>query len=515
MADKAEFKPIPQAPPSTLDKVRTSVGPVAQGLSKALMASAFERFGHAFTDTGDVAKDAASEASRMAPWRAQGQKVAGALELRWHTMEYENFQASTIEPYIQAKKDMLENYKQRHADLDSGLWAGPPGPDGQPQIQQLDITNVAHREQIIRLRGQLEKDFYGRNGDMDVELFNLAVKYPTNPLISNRIQSIATATSNHLMTATNPQQTLQAEGAQSEITARMMTAETNKLQAKTAGAKEARTGVKEPTGLRQVRKHPEIGPSGAMEWLVGSAEGEAFLYGNRGGDAIRDATNHYEQALIKQDSTLAKQPDKLADKLQQLQGRIRNLAAATILKEQAPDMLAASREATPHFFDFERKGAKPDGILAEGDERGYKGEARLSPERKKALFEGWTELWNAELDSWASNPNNPTDPDKALEYMEGWIKNAITNGADGVPNHLTIAINSATKDVRAQLISALMSQGSRTVLDNPHMAEAHPIQSLLETVSHPFGGKEKRPGGRRGAYARAADKRRRKGILGE
>ena len=475
-------------------KEQNTPGPVARGLSQVLMQGAFEKFGHAFTDTGDVARDSANEGSRMAPWRAQGAKTANALETRWHTMEYENFQASSIEPYIEQKKMMLERYKQLHADLDSGLWAGPPGPDGQPQTTQLDVTKVADREQIVRLRGQLEKDFYGRNADMDVELFGMAHKYPNNPMIGERIQMIAKSYSDQLLTATNPQQSLQAEGDTSVITARMMEAETNARNSRASAKAKA---LKEPTGLRQVRAHPDIGPAGAMQWMVGSAEGEAFLYGNRGGDSIRDATNYYEQQLIKEDSSLEKDPDKLAAKLQQMQGRIRNLAASMILKEQAPDMLAASKEATPWFFDFEQKGVKRDGILNEDDERGYKGERRLSTERKKELFEGWVEQWDAELDEWASKPEHELTPEAAMDHMKEWVKDAIVNGAPGVPNNITIAINSATKDVREELIDALVSSGARNLMKNHYMAEANPVAGILEKVAHPFGGKSKRRSGRR------------------
>ena len=503
MADETEVQAAPAPKPY---KKQNTPGPVARGLSQVLMQGAFESFGHAFTDTGDVRHDAATEGTRLAPWRAAGAKSAGALEMRWHTMEYENFQAQGIEPYIQAKREMLDQYKQLHAGLDDGIWLGSPNGEPEP----IDISDPTGRERLIRLRGQLEKDFYGRNSDQDIELFNLAAKFKNNPLISERIQAIATAYSNQLLTATNPQQTLQAEGATSDITAKMMDAQTNAQNAR-ANLKNAGTkAAKEPTGLRQVRAHPEIGPAGAMQWLVGSEEGEAFLYGNRGGDSIRDATNAYEQKLIKEDPSLEQQPDQLAARLQQLQGRIRNLAASMILKEQAPDMLKASKEATPWFFDFEKKGLKSDGILNEDDERGYKGERRLSSERKKILFEDWEKQWQTELDDWASRPENPANPEEALEHMEAWIKDAVTNGAPGVPNRITIAVNEATKDVREELINALIASGRRNIMKNRHIAEAHPVAGLLESIAHPFGGKSKRRSGRR-----HRGRRPNKGILGE
>ena len=486
------------------------VGPVARNLSTALMQGAFESFGKAFTKTGNVAQDARGEG--MAPWRSAGAKSAKALELRWHTMEYENFQASTVEPYIDAKKQMLGNYKQLHADLDTGLWQGPPDANGVPQTLQLDITKPADREQIIRLRGQIEKDFYGQNSDMDIELFNLAHKYPRNPLIGKRIQMIAQAYSDQLLTVTNPQQTLQAEGAQSEITARMMGAETNKLNAqaamKTAGAK----ALKPPTGLAQVRKHPEIGPSGAMEWLVGSEEGEAFMFGHRGGDALRDATTVYEARLIKENPDLEKQPDKLQARLRGLQGRIRKLAANNILKELAPDMLDASKKASPWLFDFEKAGTKVDGIIPKDGERGYKGDRRLSTERKKELFLKWEEQWQTQLDDWASRPENELTHYNAMEHMTKWIKDAIANGADGIPNDITIAINPATKDVREELIAALVSSGARNMMKNHYMAEANPVAGVLEKVAHPFGGTSKRRSGRR---MRGHSRAQKKGILGD
>lgn len=515
MADKFEIQTEPTEEPKGIDRslsggASRAVGPVARGLSQALMQGAFEKFGHAFTDTGDVRRDAETEASRLQPWREQGQKAAGALELRWHTMEYENFQASAVEPYIEAKKGMLEKYKQLHADLDSGIWAGPPGPDGQPQMQQIDITDPGGREQLIRLRGQIEKDFYGRNSDMDIELFNLAHKYPGNPLISKRIEMIATAYSDQLMKVTNPQQTLQAEGAQSEITARMMNEDTKRLQAK-ATLKNAGTKLKEPTDLRQAAAHPDIGPGKLMDWLVDSVGGEAIMFGSRGGDAMRLARSSYEQKLISEDSTLAKQPDKLALKLEEQEGNIRALAASIYLKKKNPAAWAASREATPHHFAFEKVGDNPDGILSDDDERGYTGKVRLSQERKEELFTSWKELWRKELDNWASDPSNPADPDRAMDHMEVWIKDAIINGAPGVPNYLTISVNANTKEVRIDLLDRLIEDGKRTVMENTHIRQANPGKGILHSIASPFG--TSRRGGRFGRAQRR--EQRRKGLLEE
>ncbi len=506
---KGGSRPDPEQ--SIAQKAKSAVGPVARGLSQVLMQGAFESFGHAFTDTGDVARDTANEGSRMAPWRAQGAKTAGALELRWHTMEYENFQASSVEPYIAAKKEMLERYKQLHADLDTGLWQGPPDANGVPQTLQLDITKPADREQLIRLRGQIEKDFYGKNSDMDVELFNLAHKYPGNPLINKRIQMIATAYSDQLMKATNPDQSLAAEKGAADITATMMNEDSKKLNAQAAVKNAGAKALKEPTGLRQVRNHPEIGPAGAMEWLIGSDAGQAYTYGNRGGDSMRDATNHYEAALIKKTPSLKDDPEALGRAMAQMQGRIRQLAAATILHDQAPDMEVESRKATPWFFEFEKSGTKVDGILNDTNERGYKGDRRMSTERKKDLFEGWKLQWQKELDRWASKPENELTHDNAMDHMETWIKDAISNGADGVPHELTIAMNANTKDLREELVTALLSHGSRTMLDNHYMAEASPIRNILEKAVKPFTS-DKRRSGRRYRGLRPG---RNKGILGE
>lgn len=506
MADEIEIQtePTPEPEPSTARSMAGSiVGPVARGLSTALMQGAFESFGQAFTRTGNVRRDTMNEAGRMEPWRQAGQKTAGALEMRWHTMEYENFQASAIEPYIAAKKDMLAQYKQLHSDLDSGVWLDP---NGEPE--QIDVSTPGGREKLTRLRGQLEKDFYGRNSDMDIDLFNSAHKYPTNPMISQRIQMISQAYSDRLLTATNPAQTLQAEGAQSEITARMMTAETNQLAARTAAA--GAKALKEPTNLRQVKKHPEIGGGGAMQWLTDSQEGAAIMYGNQGADAYRKALSAFEQKLIKDDPKLKQQPDKLRGLLEGLEGKVRNLAASLYLKRNDPEMWEESRKSTPWYFDFEKEGDPSDGQLKETDERGYKGERRMSVERKKELFEGWTEYWNKELDNWASNPANPPDPGEAMEHMEQWIKDAVINGASGIPRHLTIAVNDATKELRAELISALIERGGRTVMRNKFIAEAHPIQALFSGI-----GGTGRPGGRRGRFLRAQDIKRRQGLLEE
>ena len=247
-----------------------------------------------------------------------------------------------------------------------------------------------------------------------------------------------------------------------------------------------------------------------MEWLVGSEEGESFMFGHRGGDALRDATNHYEARLIKENPKLESQPDKLQARLRGLQGRIRKLAAHNILKELAPDMLKASREASPWLFDFEKAGTKVDGLLSEESERGWNGERRLSQDNKKKLFLGWEKQWQAELDEWASRPEHELTHDNAMAHMTEWIKDAIANGAEGVPNEFTIAINPETKEVREELVAALISSGARNLIKNKHMREANPGAGMLDSVLHPFGGKTKARGGRRGRGRRPS-----KGILGE
>ena len=500
MADNTSDPTVAPAPPAAY-KPQSTPGPVARGLSTALMQGAFEKFGHAFTDTGDVRRDTMSEDSRMAPWREQGQKVAGALEMRWHTMEYENFQAAEVEPYIQAKKGMLQEYQQRHEMLNQGQWIGADG-----QIQQFDISKPQDREQLIRIRGQLENNYYGQSGEQDIELFHKAYKYGNNPLISNRIQAIATTYSEMLMTVANPQDTLQSENILSEIDARGRNVAVNERLAATQ-AQQTRE-LKRPKDLREAAAHPEIGPGGIMQWLMFTPEGSEIMFGSAGADAYRNAKESMRQQLLKDYPDLSKDPEAVESRLLGLEGRIKNIAAAEMLKRMSPELYQQAKQMTPHFFDYTKGGAQ-DGILGPDDERGIKGEKRLSTDRKKDLYNSWKTQWDAELDKWASDASNPPDADAAMQHMERWLSEAIINGAPGIPSGITIVPNEETRELRAELQAALIERGGRTVYKQKHIGAAHPVRSLFSS------GSDKRPGGRRGAAARARERRRREGLLGE
>lgn len=501
MAD--EEREVTQAgAPEEEYEVQSTPGPVARGLSNALMQGAFEKFGHAFTDTGHVRQDMMSEGQRMAPWREQGAKVASALEMRWHTMEYENFQAGTVEPYMDQKRMMLNNYKQLHEDLDNGVFQGPNGP------QQVDLSNPGGREQMIRMRGRLEKDFYGRNSDMDIELFNQAYKFAKNPLISKRIEMIAKATSDQLMRIGNPQDTMESEGKMSEIALRERTADANdqRVAAEAARAQQQQR----PKDLREALQHPEIGPAGAMQWMMGTPEGEALQYSSQGADSYRKAQSAMRQQILKDNPSLEQEPEKVEQMLLGLEGRIRNMAAGDLLKRLDPLAYEAAKEATPHFFDFNKKtgSAEGEGILGPDDPRGITGKARMSTKNKKALYGKWKDQWDAELDKWASDPSHPADAEAAMEYMEQWVKTAITDGGEGIPSEITIAYNQGTKELRAELISELIARGGQTVHKQSHIAEGSPMAAL-------FSGKGKIRAGKMGAPARAARERKRKGLLEE
>lgn len=488
---------------------QSTPGPVAKGMSTALMQGAFEKFGHAFTDTGNVRGDQASEANRMAPWRQQGQNVANALRARWETMEYENFQASAIEPYIDAKKKMLSEYQGMHADLDSGI-SGRDPQTGEPRY--VDITTLEGRQEMIRLRGQLEKTFYNRNGDMDIELFNFAHKYPQNTLISKRIESIATAYSEMFMKSSNPDQTLAAEGAVSDIRVNEMNAETASRQARTAASKQNQP--KDPKNLTQASKHPDYENGGAMRFLLDADGGQAIMYGNRGVDDYRDARSAFEQKLIAEDPDLANKPAELEGRLLELKGRIRNLAASTYLKRNEPEQWALAKETTPWLFDFEKKGEGVSGSqeLGPDDERGYKGDKRITKDQQKDLYNDWISVYDKELDQWAADPKNDLTVEAAMEHMEEWVKNAVVNGGRGIDSDMTIAINPETKNVRVHLIEALLDRGRRTAYQNNFLKEAHPIASAVQGL---FG--TGRPSARGNRMKRAAEKNKQKraGLLGE
>jgi hypothetical protein len=407
-ADDLYKKP---APDPSYEK-QTPPGSIAQGLSKALMQSAFTKFGEAFTDTGDVRKDAATRDSRLAPFQQAGAGAAAALEGRWHTMEYENFQNEFIEPYIAQKKEMLDDYQRRHAQADVGIFEGP---DGLPM--PVDITTKEGRLMAVRMRGQLEKRFYALNTDMDLELFNEAGKYSNNPMIVGRAQAIEQATSNQLSTIGAPQDTMQSEEAQSVIRGRESAAEAAMVRAKgtAARAKDA----KRPISYADAIKDPTIGPGGIMQWLISDPNGVTILT-TGGGSAFLDAEKKLAKgALMKSNPSLTEGSAELEDALDRNKPKWMSVAAGKYVKHLSPSDYEMAKQLTPHFFAEEKE--KERGVIS-GD--------RMAPETRKANVTTWESHAETHFNNYMKDPNNDPSIEAAMEDLEQWIGSAVYGDTD-------------------------------------------------------------------------------------
>ena len=394
-------------------KEQRTPGPIAQGLSKALMQSAFTKFGQAFTDTGDVRRDAATRESRLAPYAMAGGEAASALEARWHTMEYENFKAEHIDPWVQMKKSMLDDYQRRHAQADLGIFEGP---DGEPD--QVPIHTAEGRLKAVRMRGALEKRFYALNSDMDLELFNEAGKYEGNPQIIGRAQAIQAATANQLMTITNPEQTLDAADKMSVMRAREAEAAAQMVKAK--ATRDEAASRKRPVSYREAINHPDIGVPGIMQWFTSDPAGLAMMHAPGGGNSFVVAEAKIARGKIMKDNPDLKIGDPRIDaKLDKREPLIMMKAAGKYLKQLDPAAYAAAQEATPHFFVLKQDQAER-GIVSD----------RQDPKVRQQNVDKWKEYAQDHFNKYMENPANDSSIDAAMDDLEQWLGAAVYGDTD-------------------------------------------------------------------------------------
>lgn len=392
-------------------KPKTTPGPVAQGLSKALMQSAFQKFGEAFTDTGNVRRDQQTRDSRLAPYMQSGNAAAQALQGRWHTMEYDNFQTQFVEPFMDKKRAMLDDYNNRHAMADDGVFEGP---DGNPM--QLDLSKKEDRLKAVRMRGQLEKKFYQINGDMDLELFNEAGKYSSNPMIVERAMKIQATVSQQLSTVTNPQGTMAAEDKMSEMAYRegMMGIEAQKA-ASMAKANQMKVPAR---SLAEAAKHPMIGPGGLIQWLISDPNGISLL--DSGGEAFiveekQKAFRHLQAA----DPDLIYGTPDAEEALERIKSQWIGNAAKRYLKKANPKLYAQEKKAAPHFF-----------AEAEERERGVIEDKRMDPKVRKQKVDSWGKAAEDHFKAYMADPNNDPSFAAAMDDLDAWLRAAIYGDTD-------------------------------------------------------------------------------------
>ncbi len=408
---------------------QSTPGPVARGLSKALMQSAFSKFGQAFTDTGDVRKDAQTRDQRLAPYMQSGGEAAAALEARWHTMEFENFKAQHIEPWVAQKKEMIDDYQRRHAQADEGVFEGP---DGAPV--QVNILTKEGRLKAVRMRGQLEKRFYSLNTDMDLELFNEAGKYGNNPMITDRAMAIQQATSNQLMTVANPAQTLDAEDKMSVMRGREAEAEARMAQAKATAAARPQ---KRPVSFAEALKHPDIGPGGIMQWFISDPAGLGVLHAEGGGASfVKEQLETAKGILMRDNPDLKEGTPELESKLARMEPQIVAKAAAKYLEHLDPNAYATAQQVTPHFFDQRAKDR----------ERGIVDDKRQAPKVRQRNIDTWKDHAETHFNEYMENPNNDSSIDAALDNLDQWLRAAVYGDTD---------------DPKLQAVTAARGEGTR------------------------------------------------------
>ena len=479
----------PKPAPDPTYKKQTAPGSVAQSLSKALMQGAFSKFGQAFTDTGDVKKDAATRDERMAPFNQGGGEVANALQGRWHTMEYENFQNEFIEPFIQSKKAMLDDYQRRHAQADEGIFEGP---DGMPI--QVDITKKEGRMKAIRMRGALEKRFYAINGDMDLELFNEAGKYSSNPMIVQRAQMIGASTSNTLATITSPEGTMAAEDKMSMIRGRENEAEARMVAAR-AQAQNVKT-QKRPKSYGEAIKHADVGPGGIMQWFISDPDGLAILHSQGGGSSFVNAEMEIAKgALMASNPDLKEGDPVLESKLSRMEPEIVAKAAAKYLEHLDPKNAAVAEQLTPHFFAPKKE-----------KERGIINAERQDPKVRKNNVDTWKKHAEAHLNEYFANPNNDPNIDAAMDNLDQWLRAAIYGDTDEpVLQAVTAARGPGTSRYVSEVLEAVPDHIKKWWHTKGGSGVAQEENPEAATQGRLLAGR----GGRRGAQAA----RRRQSIL--
>jgi hypothetical protein len=402
-----ELYPKP-APDPTYEK-QHAPGSIAQGLSKALMQSAFSKFGQAFTDTGDVKKDAATRESRLAPYMEAGGQAASALQARWNTMEYDNFNNEILEPYTGQKKALLDDYQRRSAQADIGIFEGP---DGLPM--PLDVQNSAEDRLLAgKMSAQLTKRFYALNSDMDMALFNEAGKYNSNPMITGRATAIQEATAETLKTIANPEDSLDTRDKESIIRKREADSAAAMVQAKGTAARAK--DEKRPVSYDDAMAAPNIGAGGIIRWFISDPNGIAIMQTGGGSTYLKSEKKLAKGSLMKNDPSLTEGSAELEDALERTSPQWLTAAATKYLKYLSPKDYELAKQITPHFFAQE----------SEAPEVGIKSGDRIDPGVREANLKTWENHAEEHFKKYMQSGEKDPDIEAAMADLEEWMDAAI------------------------------------------------------------------------------------------
>jgi len=403
------------------------------------MQSAFTKFGEAFTNTGHVAEDIATRESRLAPYAQAGAEAASALQNRWWQMEYENFQSQFLDGYVAKKRALQEDYLNRHAMADEGVFEGP---DGNPV--ELDMTKAKDRERALRMRTQLEKRFWAVNADQDLELQEAAGKYSGNPLVQDRAFAIQKAAVSVIGTITNPEKTLEAEKAMNDIWWKQQDIRVREMQAKATAA--AANQRNRPKSYRDAIKDPNIGPAGIMQWFTSDPDGITVL--KTGGAPYLDAEKNRAIAeIIKDNPDINPDPESLEmkAKLDKFRPRIVANAAVDYLTWLDPAMAEQAKQATPHFFEQAMQQKNPPPAIVS--------DKRMSPDERAKNVDLWKEAAASHFDAYFKNANNDPNIESAFDDLETWLRKAIRGETnEGQLSGITIARGPGTEALANEVL---------------------------------------------------------------
>jgi hypothetical protein len=391
-----------------------------RGISKALMGSAFESFGKAFDGGGYTPRGMRPDTSYLNNWREMGARTQKLMEDRWHMSEFKQFKKSMLDPFQANLQELQDGANTLGQELSQGRW---PTIDGTP-AREFDMNNEADRMEIMRLRGQLEKDLIMKATDMHIALNNEAAsKYANNPIVDDMISKMMNAVTKQNTSQFSPTQSM-AAGAQeagirdTNANTRYKDALTDKTQAETRSASAKGTNYMSTTEVMR-----DMDPKAAVQYFTNHVRGKELLEGNSAFPGYLDAQ---EVKLRKQFRANKKWSD--ADALVDVNAAAEN----DYIKENGTRLF---RRSIGEFVKgeygeeaYQAAGAGIEGILPD-EPLPFEHDITTNPTKKETKKKG--KEWNT-LGTEMADRALRADPDLSREDAIDWLMNEwFPNAMDG------------------------------------------------------------------------------------
>lgn len=245
--------PQPGQQPETPEEPKPVSQNLIRAISQNLLRTGFDILGGGF----------ASEFSNpqlQQSFSQMGMDISNVLQTRWWQKEAENFDSQYFDSYKQAMLGLQDSVGVRANAIDSGVVINPDG-----STLQIDPTS----EEAVREREKIIRDYTMGISRLDVELFDNAKKYASNPIINNMVQGIVTQRAQAIAQMTQPSGLTQGELTRAQIYATRREGETAGLRARAAGAPKR---AESPEELRA-----RVGDQGILGYLTGTADGQTFM----------------------------------------------------------------------------------------------------------------------------------------------------------------------------------------------------------------------------------------------